>query len=67
VGGESHSQPVKPQKSIIIMLQEEINQLKRNNLDKDKAIRDLRYELEARSKIQIESMLAQKTASIKRI
>lgn len=50
---ESHSQPVKPQKSIIIMLQEEINQLKHNNLDKDKAIRDLRYELEARSKIQI--------------
>jgi hypothetical protein len=67
VGIDSHSQPIKAQASILLVLQEEIKQLKRSNLEKDKAIRDLRYEMEARSKHQIETMIAQKSGSIKRL
>jgi hypothetical protein len=67
VGIDSHSQPIKAQTSILLVLQEEIKQLKRSNLEKDKAIRDLRYEMEARSKHQIETMIAQKSGSIKRL
>jgi hypothetical protein len=67
---ESHSQPLKPQKrgaelSMLHVLQDEIKQLQRNNEDKDRMIRELKYELDGRAKkAQLEEMLARQTNSI---
>ena len=67
MGIDSHNKPIKAQTSILLVLQEEIKQLKRSNLEKDKAIRDLKYEMEARSKYQADTVVPQKSGSIKRI